>query len=300
MTKDCIGDAAPRHSLLGSDLSGPTVWRTDNLFSSDAFYTRVRHVWQTYFSRMLHEDSQLLIKINLNTADPYPASTSPEMLDNLLTFLRQQGLQNISVGDCSSVSSIPTRKIARKTGILDTVRSHNARMICFDEHKWRRVVIPGYFLQEVTLPEILWQTDRLIYLANIKTHCSAGVSLGLKLAVGFLHPIERYSLHSNGFLEESIAELALAVTPDLTIIDGREAFVTGGPASGRIDKIGTILMSSCMLAADLAAYESLIESQRRLGCQHQLPPEPFDLTQFRHVRDLGLCTWKKIETVILS
>jgi uncharacterized protein (DUF362 family) len=289
------GMAAPRHSLLPADPDIATVWRADSIRSPRDFFSKLEPVWEKQFRLLYPPASRILIKINLNTADPYPASTSPGMLDELLSFLQRQGLQNILVGDCSSVRCIPTRKVASKTGILEVVRSRGAEFVCFDEQKWRTVKVPGRYLNEISLPEALWQTDRLIYLANMKTHRLAGFSLGSKLAVGFMHPVERFALHRDGCLEERISEMALAVTPDLTIIDARLAFVTCGPARGRIGEPGAILMSNQLMAADLAAYQLLFETKRKLDCPEGLQPDPFSMAQFRHARDLLLCPWERLE-----
>jgi uncharacterized protein (DUF362 family) len=297
--KHIAGMAAPRHSLLPANPDIATVWRADSVQSPGDFFSRLEPVWKKQFRLLYPPASRVLIKINLNTADPYPASTSPEMLDGLLSFLQKQGLRNILVGDCSSVSCIPTRKVACKTGILDVVSSRGAEFVCFDQQKWRTVKVPGRHLNEISLPESLWQTDRLIYLANMKTHRLAGFSLGSKLAVGFMHPAERFSLHRDGCLEERISEVALAVTPDLTIIDARLAFVTGGPDKGRIGEPGTILMSNQLMAADLKAYQLLFETKQKLDCPEGLQPDPFTMAQFRHARDLQLCPWKQIETVAI-
>jgi uncharacterized protein (DUF362 family) len=114
-----------------------------------------------------------------------------------------------------------------------------------------------------------------------------------------MHPAERFSLHRDGCLEERISEVALAVTPDLTIIDARLAFVTGGPDKGRIGEPGTILMSNQLMAADLKAYQLLFETKQKLDCPEGLQPDPFTMAQFRHARDLQLCPWKQIETVAI-
>ncbi len=64
--------------------------------------------------------------------------------------------------------------------------------------------------------------------ANIKSHIESDFSFGMKLGVGFVHPLERFPMHRD-HLREKIAEINLAVPQDLTIIDGRTTFITGGP-----------------------------------------------------------------------
>ena len=171
-------------------------------------------------------DDKVLIKININTADEYPASTDPEVLNNLLECLKAIGISDIEVGDCSAYTRLPSRGVMKKTPLYDAVKN-SARIQFFDEEKWHEVHINGEYLKKITLPEAVFEADKIIYLANLKTHRLADFSFGMKLAVGFMHPKERIELHK-GQLQEKIAEIMLAVEPDLIIIDARKCFVTGG------------------------------------------------------------------------
>ena len=131
-----------------------------------------------------------------------------------------------------------------------------AKLVFFDEGSWVTVPLPGTFLKKVTVPEIALNVDRIIFLANLKTHFLADFTFGLKLAVGFMHPLERSLLHQER-LREKVVEINLAVPADLTIIDGRTAFVSGGPARGRAEKAGLVLAGTNPLAVDVEAYRQL-------------------------------------------
>ncbi len=75
-------------------------------------------------------------------------------------------------------------------------------MVYFDEEPWVKVRVEGQFLQEVTVPRAIYEADRIIYLANLKTHHISDFTFGLKLAVGFMHPLERYPLHRGEHLKQ--------------------------------------------------------------------------------------------------
>lgn len=227
--------------------------------------------------------ARVLIKINLNTSDPYPASTCPFMLAALIEFLQNRGISSIVVGDCSSISALPTRKVAKKAGILDAL-SGSAKMVCFDEEPWVKVRVEGEFLKEVTVPRAVYEVDRIISMANLKTHHISDFTFGLKLAVGFMHPLERYPLHRDGHLKQIIPEISLAVPPDLTLIDGRTAFITGGPHIGRAEKAGVFIMGSEQLAVDVEAYRQLYLLKKRHGCLEHFKEDPFEMPQLAHAR----------------
>ncbi len=250
-------------------------------------FRKIDAAWDSHFSELFDQEQRVLIKINLNTSDPFPASTSPEMLAGLLDFLRSKGVSRLMVGDCSTISSIPTRKVARKSGILDAV-SGKAQMVFFDEEPWVKVPVKGIYLKEVTIARAAFQVDRIIYLANMKTHRQSDFTFGLKLTVGFLHPLDRILLLHREHLREKIAELSLAVTPDLTIIDGRSAFVSGGPEQGRVEKAGVVIFGKSPLFVDVEAYRQLYYLKKKLGCLEHFKEDPFAMAQLGHGKKLEL------------
>lgn len=229
---------------------------------------------------------RILVKINLNTADAYPASTDPEFLIALLDAMRDKGYKNILVGDCSSIGALPTQRVAAKAGITEVLRG-KAQLICFDNEPWVRVDIGGKYLSSAVVPQMVFEVDRIIHLANMKTHSLADFSFGMKLGVGYLHPLERRELHRE-YLQEKVAELALAVQPDLTVIDGRKAFVCGGPVNGRVEKAGIVLWGENPLAVDVEAYRRLYALKKNVDCLEGFKEDPFEMRQLQHARQIGV------------
>lgn len=229
---------------------------------------------------------RILVKINLNTADKYPASTDPEFLIALLDAMRDKGFNNLLVGDCSSIGALPTKRVAAKARIAEIIRG-KAQLICFDNGPWVRVNIGGKYLSSAVVPEVVFEVDRIIHLANLKTHSLADFSFGMKLGVGYLHPLERYELHRE-YLQEKVAELALAVQPDMTVIDGRRAFVCGGPVNGRVEKAGIVLWGENPLAVDVEAYRRLYALKQELNCLEEFSEDPFEMRQLQHARKIGV------------
>lgn len=280
----CEGKCLPRIPALPRE-SSQTHVLTGQEDPGEAF-REIGRLWDEHWETLFLPHHHILIKINLNTADPYPASTDPRMLAALIHFLRQRGCRKIQVGDCSSVRSLPTRKVVRKTGILEAL-SGTASFLPFDDGPWVSVPVPGCFIKETTVPRAAVTADRLIFLANMKTHNQSDFSLGMKLSVGLLHPLERYPLHRD-HLREKVAELVLAVPPDLTIIDGRTAFITGGPDRGETARCGAVILSTDVVRADLAAYGILYKAKKTRDCLGGFTEDPFGMAQFAHAEKLGL------------
>jgi uncharacterized protein (DUF362 family) len=280
------GSRAPRSRDAFVEQGQSQVYRIVSEGDVQELFQKINALWDNAWGNLFQPEHRILIKINLNTSDPYPASTSPEMLAELVDLLRARGLRRIKVGDCSWNGALPTRNVARQAGITGAVAG-KAKMVFFDEGSWVTVPLPGTFLKKVTVPEIALNVDRIIFLANLKTHFLADFTFGLKLAVGFMHPLERSLLHQER-LREKVVEINLAVPADLTIIDGRTAFVSGGPARGRAEKAGLVLAGTNPLAVDVEAYRQLYNLKKQHQLEESFSADPFQMIQLSHARECGL------------
>ena len=279
------GYTQPRPLPIQKQSTPPIVFsiQTQDL---SVFIKQLDLVWGKVWPDAGNTDLKILLKINLNTADPYPASTDPEFLRNFTKFLVDKGYSRIMIGDCSAIRSLPTLRVLKRTRIWDAIQD-KVDIHCFDCENWVRVRIEGLYLKEITLPRLVFDVDRIISIANCKAHRLADFSMGMKLGVGFMHPLERYALHDN-HLSEKIAEINLAAYPDLTIIDGRKAMITGGPIHGRIEEGNQFLVGNNVLAVDLEGYRHLYQLKKNYSCIENFSEDPFDMIQFKHGRDIGL------------
>ncbi len=278
------GKAGPRTGASAGN--GPAeVYRLSGVSDPVEIFKRFEPAWERSYSKLFPREQTVLIKVNLNTADAYPASTDPEMAKALVDFLRGKGFARIKAGDCSSNSALPTAKTAAKTGLLKALRG-KADVVFFDSGSWVEVAAGGEFLKKVTVPAAALGAGRIITLANMKTHRLADFSFGFKSAVGFMHPLERKLLHRE-HLREKAVEINLAVPSDLTIIDGRRAFISGGPGRGVEAEAGVFLCGDNSLAVDVEAYRALYALKKEHSCIECFKDEPFDMAQLRHARSVG-------------
>ena len=187
------------------------------------------------------------------------------------------------VGESSGGIWRPTRKVMEKLDALRQLTDIGAEVIAFDDRAWDwvRVRVDGDYLKEVTVPRSVYEADKIVYVPCMKTHQLARFTLSLKLAVGFVHPGERRSMHMRN-LERKIAEFNLALQPDLIIMDGRKAFVSGGPDKGELVEPGVIMASGDQVAIDVEALKILGSYKAK----NRLLPNPYDspqiVTALRH------------------
>jgi uncharacterized protein (DUF362 family) len=280
------GNAAPRlKTTLGDRQARPLVYRASSASNMAQTTSALEKLIGSHFTELI-VGRRVLLKYNLNTANPYPASVDPQMLRAVVDVLLSLGAAEVSTGDCCTVSLIPTHNQVRKAGLAPALAGR-AKLICFDDLPWVTVNVGGEYLKNVTVPRVAMETETVISLANLKTHYHAVMTGAIKLAVGFMHPLERYALHRE-HLQEKIAEINLAVQSDLYIMDARTVMITGGPDFGRTVDADTILVSSNPLALDLEAYKMLYSLKVENDCLEEFKEDPFSLTQLRHARDIGI------------
>ena len=131
--------------------------------------------------------TSVLIKINLNSANPYPASTSREMLDAILNSLFDLGVKKICIGDCSGLIHLPTREVIKKKGLYN-LKKNGIKIKVFDYGRWVKIAINGAYFKNIILAKSIYKNDKIINLANLKSHSKAGFSFATKSLVGLCIP----------------------------------------------------------------------------------------------------------------
>lgn len=223
--------------------------------------------------------TDVMIKINLNSSFPYPASVSLEMLDLIIDCLQNIGVKRICVADSSGLSHIPTSEVMEAKG-LKNINRPGVKIKSLDFAGWRRVPIGGKYFSEILVSKEVYGYDRIINLSNLKSHSLSGFSAATKNLVGLMHPYQRFELHRD-HLVERIAEIPLAVEPDINIIDARSVFIDGGPDTGSVYNPDSVVIESDLLKADLAAYDLLVNAKKENGISN-LPENHFKNPFFIH------------------
>lgn len=236
--------------------------------------------------KVISSGDRIMLKPNFNSPDPYPGSSDLEFLKVVIQLLKEAGA-NVVVGESSGAIWRPTRKLMEKLDALHQLTDMGAEVIAFDDRgrawDWVKVRVDGDYLKEVTVPRSVYEADKIVYVPCMKTHQLARFSLSLKLAIGIVHPGERRSMHMRN-LERKIAEFNLALQPDLIIMDGRRAFVSGGPDKGELAEPGVVMASGDQVAIDVEALKILGSYKAK----NRLLPNPYDSPQIAIALKHGL------------
>jgi len=235
---------------------------------------------------------EVLIKPNFNTADPAPGSTHNDTLQALVEEVWKRGAKSISVGDRSYP---PTREVMEEKGLLPILEKLDVRVINFDELKekdWVEFKPQGsHWPDGFRVARPVLESEYLISTGCLKTHQFGGIfTLSLKLHVGVV-PTTRQGfdymrqLHGSPHQRKMIAEINEPFQPKLILLDGVEAFVDGGPATGKRARGNVFLASTDRVAIDAVGVAVL----KDLGSNESIMKSKiFDQEQISRAVELGL------------
>lgn len=234
------------------------------------------------FDKVINQDDTVTIKPNLNTADPYPASSDPEFIKALGELLLNAGAGKLKIIE-SSTLRLSARKVSQEVGLTAIAEELDAELIFLDEHEWVKVDIPrGKYLKSGSIGKPLFDMGKLVLAPCLKTHLLARYTGSMKLFVGWIKRRDRLRMHMKN-LESKIADLASYFNPDLIVMDARTCFITGGPASGQCSSPNLILASGDMVSID-------VEGVRTIQCcnaKNKLGMDVWDIPQIKRAVEIG-------------
>jgi uncharacterized protein (DUF362 family) len=238
------------------------------------------------------KNKDVLIKPNFNTADLVPGSTHNDTLVSLVEEMWSMGAKSVSLGERSYP---PTKEVMDQKGILPLMEKLNVRIINFDDLQskdWVHVKPKDSHWQDgFRVARPILESECLVSTCCLKTHQYGGVfTMSLKLHVGVV-PTTRHGyaymreLHSSPHQRKLIAEINAPFKPALVVLDGIDAFVDGGPMTGKRAKANAFLASTDRVALDAVGVAIL----KALGSNDQImKPKIFDQEQIARAAQIGL------------
>ncbi len=234
----------------------------------------------------------VLVKPNFNTADRFPGSTHNDTLVALLEGIWEMGARSVSLGERSYP---PTREVIQEKGVLPILDRLHVKLINFDDLDDKDWVVikpqKSHWTNGFRVARPILESECLISTCCLKTHQYGGVfTISLKLHVGvvptFRHGYEfMKELHSSPHQRKMIAEINEPFKPALILLDGMEAFVDGGPMTGKRAEAGVFLSSTDRVAIDAVGVAIL----KLLGSNDAImKPKIFEQEQIARAVELGL------------
>jgi len=203
----------------------------------------------------LKPNHKILLKPNIlwggtNKLPPFGVVTTSTMVDHVLQLLCEFGCKNITIGE----GTVPNKELGSSTfrgydwsGIGNVAKKYGARSVDFNSGPFEKVEIEGL---NVSISKTALESDFLINLPVLKTHCLTRVSLGMKNLKGSLALSSKKRFHKHN-LNRLIALLNTKVKTHLTIIDGIYALEGGPEFLGRAHRTDLIIVGKDVFSCDI-------------------------------------------------
>lgn len=186
---------------------------------------------------MIKPGQSVYLRVNSNSGDVYPYSTSPETILAVGGMLKDLGVTDIRIGDRSFWGDTGTAANLVANGITGAAKKLGTKAVVFDDSvDW--MTLPAASVKNwkgtVRLPVDVTTADHHIILSCVKTHFIATVTMSLKIALGLVHADDRardgnLKNHDTSILHQQVAQINRGFTPSLVIADGYSAVISGGP-----------------------------------------------------------------------
>jgi uncharacterized protein (DUF362 family) len=175
------------------------------------------------------------------------ANTNPEVVAEVVKMCFEAGAKKVKVFD-NAVND--PRRCYKQSGISDAAKAEGADVSFIDDRRFREVKINGRALKSWPLYAPALEADTLINIPIAKHHGLAGLTMAMKNWMGVMGG-NRGRIHQN--LGESLADLALVIKPDLTVLDAVRILTANGPQGGSlkdVKRLDTVVAGVDQVAVD--------------------------------------------------
>ncbi|MGI9102528.1 MAG: DUF362 domain-containing protein [Terriglobales bacterium] len=249
----------------------------------------------------------LFVKPNFNSADPPPGSTHIATLSTLMHKLKAMKAGPLTIGERSGMGN--TRQVMDDKGAFTLAREVGAQAVVLDElgrEDWELIRKKNSLWQRgFAFPRMVRKAGGVVQTCCLKTHRFGGhFTLSLKNSVGLAAkyvPGDAYNymneLHTSPNQRRMIAEINAAYRPDLVLLDGVDAFTSGGPESGNRVAANVVLAGTDRIAMDAVGVAIL----RYLGTTPEVSRGAiFEQEQIARAVELNLGVRKPTEIHLLT
>jgi uncharacterized protein (DUF362 family) len=208
-----------------------------------------------------------------HTPETVGVVTQPAFIRGVCLAFNDMGARRVLVGEDSVLG--PSRAAFYAMGIYPYIHGI-ATPVYFDEERHIRVEVPDPRIQGSFVVPAIWpEADLFVSLPKIKVNQFAKVTLSVKNNLGFQRQADRCKNHSDGKLQEKIADLYRVRPPDLVLADSIVAGEGQGPMLARPVELGVMIGGSNGIAVDSVAC-------RLMGI------DPFQIEHLNYLREAGI------------
>ena len=234
------------------------------------------------------------LKANYNSADPFPASTHIDTLRALVQSLKKAGSGEITLAERSGMGD--TEQVLEEMGVKALAGELGFKVTVLDDvgkDEWVKIEKAGtHWMRGFYIAKVFRDADKVVQTCCLKTHRFGGhFTLSLKNSVGLIAkkvPDGIYDymweLHGSPNQRKMIAEINSHYNVDFVLMDGINAFVTGGPEKGTLVEPNLLLASRDRVAIDAVGVAIL----KMYGAKGKVgEADVFEQDQLKRAAELG-------------
>jgi len=239
--------------------------------------------------RFIARGDVVVIKPNIawDRTPEQAANTNPLAVAEMVRQCLNAGAKQVIVTD---VSCNEPRRCFQRSGIARAARDEGAEIVLPEERLFRQVNLRGDVLGEWPVLEPFIAADKMINFPVAKSHGLTGVTLGMKNWYGILGGA-RNRLHQR--IHESLADLAAAMRPTLTLIDAYRVLIRNGPTGGSLADV--LLKKTLVAGTDPVALDAYVAK-----AYWDFEPSQLRYLQLAQDRGLGKMDFAKVRTEVIK
>jgi len=183
--------------------------------------------------RFVRNGESVLLKPNMawDRTPEQGANTHPAVVAEMIRQCRAAGARRVIVADNPVHDA---ERTSQRSGIRQAVGDAGGEMVLPDQCGFTRAALLGSVLDSWEVMSVVFLVDRVINLPVVKNHSLSLLTCGLKNHMGLLGGT-RARLHQE--IHASLADLAAAFRPTLTVVDATRVMLRGGPTGGRLQDV---------------------------------------------------------------
>lgn len=208
---------------------------------------------ETHGFDFVQTGQRVYLKVNTNSGDEFPYSTSPDMIRWAVGKIRERGGEAF-LGDRSFFGDRNTAANFRRNGITAVADELGVDLVVFGDRgagdtaavDWMDLPATtegvgarsSYWEGTMRIPVSVAQADHIVQMACVKTHFIATFTMSLKNMIGIINPVDRSRMANLGNHDGRVGGKLFRQTAfmnkagpavSLVVLDGWQALVSGGP-----------------------------------------------------------------------
>jgi uncharacterized protein (DUF362 family)/Pyruvate/2-oxoacid:ferredoxin oxidoreductase delta subunit len=224
-------------------------------YNADALAVAFRTAFaELGLAESFRRDEKILIKPNLLSAVPpeKAATPHPTVFEALARELLHIGV-TLTYGDSPATEAPDVA--AKACGIAAVADSLDIPLADFISRQ-DQPLPGGKILRQLPLACGVAAADGVVSLGKLKTHALAGMTGVIKNLFGVMPGLLKANCHANypepELFCQTIVDIATAIRPRLSVLDGVVAMEGNGPRNGKPRRVGVILAGEDPVAVDAA------------------------------------------------